>query len=620
MVGSSRKRTEASPALTSAVYLVALYLLYTLVLRVWNYVVLARADGVDYDPLGPPFSLPFVLGEELLLGAVLGLVLGLLWRFAIPRYAWLVVVLAYLLLLAADQMAFKVYFTHWDYVLYSDSHDAGAAWGSIRDSMDGFFALDAVLSLACVVLVALPFRPGPVRTLAAGIRRYPYRTVTLAALYLALTVALGRLEEQHGLEHSYPVAFVSSYLEVGAEERELEQAVSAPRDSTLKIPPKLRSSGAKADSLSTQDAGPDDPLAPVRAAIAASDKSLNVVWYLMESTSYRESSLDPSNEYDTTPFIKDLAGNSLVFTDYYCGVAASTRSFFSAMTGIYPYVDKTSDLVKYSRLAAPSLVDIAHEAGYKTAFFASSDTLFDSLDSFIAAEPYDVYLDKNLLPAKDRPGGSSGFWGVPEEIMIDKALEWIASIKDSGEPFFLNYNAVYPHHPFQVPDEHAALNDLDWGRGKVRPRYRATLRYADLSVRRMYEGLERLGVLDDTLFVVTPDHGETFGDLHKKNHIHAEYCYDEDSHIFLVLHNPRRLGAPLRSRRLGSHTDLLPTTTHGASSACATAGTSTCSRSGAIARSCTISRPTQQSRTTSPPIIRSWWPSTRPRSSSGGST
>jgi hypothetical protein len=148
---------------------------------------------------------------------------------------------------------------------------------------------------------------------------------------------------------------------------------------------------------------------------------------------------------------------------------------------------------------------------------------------------------------------------VDEEIMIDQALEWIEAARDAGKPFYLNYNALYPHHPFKVPDQHRVLYDEDWGEYLPRARFRASLRYADMSVQRFYEGLQKLGVLDDTLFIVTPDHGEAFGDLHPRNHIHAEYCYEEDSHIFLLLHNRNALGPPLQSPRLGSNIDLLPT-------------------------------------------------------------
>jgi hypothetical protein len=110
-----------------------------------------------------------------------------------------------------------------------------------------------------------------------------------------------------------------------------------------------------------------------------------------------------------------------------------------------------------------------------------------------------------------------------------------------------------------VPPAHAGLYDLDWGEKLPRARYRASLRYADAALERMVRGLERLGALDDTLLVVTPDHGEAFGDLHRKNFMHAEHCYEEDTHIFLLLHNPKILGAPLVTHRLGSHVDMFPT-------------------------------------------------------------
>lgn len=284
--------------------------------------------------------------------------------------------------------------------------------------------------------------------------------------------------------------------------------------------------------------------------------------YLMESASFHETSLCEDRRYDTTPFLERLGRESLVFTNYYSGVAASTRTFFSALTGLRPFIDKTSDMVKYSQVRVPNLVDILHDEGYQTAFFTSSDSRFDSLDTYLAARAYDVYTDANLLTNAERRGAFLGYWGVDEEIVIDKALEWIERAAAAGKPFLVNYNAVFPHHPYDVPPGHKQLTKLDWGGPPRHARYRASLRYSDLAVRRFHDGLERLGLLDDTLFVVAPDHGETFGDRHPGNLLHAGYAYDDDQHVFLILHNPRVLGPARRVDRLGSHADLLPTLLH----------------------------------------------------------
>ncbi|MCP4605187.1 MAG: sulfatase-like hydrolase/transferase [Proteobacteria bacterium] len=541
-------QTKTGPAFVSAIYFLLIYLVYSLVLRVANFLTLARDEDFSIHLLGPPFSLPFILGEELVIGIVFALMLGILWRIRILRVLWLAMISLYLFFLAFNQLAYKYFFSHIDYILYSSSHDIVRMWSSVTGSFDAFFAMDIVVALVCTVLLFLKYRPLFVRTLAEIVAGHRLVSSVVVFSYMAATVAFGLLSEQHGLHRSFPGTYASSYIQAHLEDAEEERSMAASTPVAEPIDRPIVDAGHSTDEL-----------ASARASIEAVSRKLNIVWYLMESASYRETSLSPSNKYDTTPFLKELAKKSLVFTNYYTSFAASTRAFFSCLTGLYPYVDRSADVTKYSRLNVPTLVDILHQEGYSTAFFSSSDTLFDSLDTFLSNLSYDHYMDKNLVPKKELGNVSVGSWGVDEEIVIDRALDWIAEVKDSDKPFYVNYNAVYPHHPFRVPSQYRDLYKMDWGEEDLKSRYRASLYYADMSVKRFFEGLKRLGVAENTLFIVTSDHGEAFGDLHKKNLIHAEYCYDEDSHIFLMLHNPEALGPPMQSARLGTHADLLPT-------------------------------------------------------------
>lgn len=545
-----RDEMDGSPALVSGVYLAALYALYALALRMADAWELLASGAAELRPLGPPFSLPLLLGEELALGAALGALLARAWRCRPARAAVLALFGAYLLLLAGDQLAFEAFFSHVEWVHFEDTHDLRGLAGSIAGLADAAFLAEVALALAAVAALAAPPRPRPIRRLSALVAARPKTAAAAVVAYAAASIALGSATEQHGLDRPLPVAFAGSYLAALAEQRSERERLASPR-------PEAR---RRADA---EDAGAppaDDDLAPVRRALAAyrsaGGKRLSVVWYLMESTSFRDTSLAPGAPYDTTPFLAGLAGRSLLFPRFHTGVAASTRAFFSALTGLDPYMDPASDLVKYSRLAAPTVVDVLHDAGYATAFFSSSDTMFESLDAFLGAQKYDAYVDKNLVPDAAKAGMSLEAWGVDEEVVIDTALAWIAGARAAGKPYFVNYNAVYPHHPFCVPPRHRALYDRDWGEKLTRARYRAALRYADMSLERMVRGLERLGALDDTLLVVAPDHGEAFGDVHRKNFMHAEHCYEEDSHIFLLLHNPAALGPPRASARLGSHRDM----------------------------------------------------------------
>lgn len=545
--GTGARVEAASPALAAAVWFALLYLAHALAVRIANTAVLLDAGGASVSALGPPVSLPFLLGEELVVGAALAAVLRAAWRRPLLRAAWLVALGGYLLFLSAEQLAFKVFFSHVDYVLYSDTHDLARLAGSIAGLLDAFFWFDAALALAIPILVASRLRPRPVLALARRVSARPLAALAAGAAYLGLTLALALGAEQHGLDRPFPIAFAESYLAARAERAAEQRALAAPRPR----PPAAARPAA---------AGPAaDELARIRAALAARAGKLNVVWYMLESSSYRETTLDPAQRYDTTPFLKRLAAESVLFRRYHTGVAASTRACFSVQTGLHPYMDLHSDIAKYSQIAVPMLADVLREEGWATAFFTSSDTMFESLDTFLAARLYDAFMDKNLVPAEKRAGMSMEAWGVDEEIAIDEALAWVAATRAAGRPFFLSYNAVVPHHPFAVPPQHRGLYDLDWGEKLSRARYRASLRYGDWALARMYDGLARLGALDDTLFIVTPDHGEAFGDLHRKNSMHAEYCYEEDGHIFLLLHNPKLLGAPLVTDRLGSHVDMFPT-------------------------------------------------------------
>ena len=390
-------RTKVSPAFVSALYLIIIYLTYTSILRVANFITLVRTGSTTISPLGPPFTLPFILGEELIIGSLFALTIWISWRHRLFRTLWLNAFGIYLLFLAFDQLAYKYFFSHIDYLLYSSSHDLLRLWSSIAASFDAFFAVAVILAIAFSVLLFLPYRPRFIGALAALLTRRPLASTSTLLAYIAATYTLAALSDQHGLIRSFPVTYVSSYLKVQAEERDVEKAALELASAT----------GYPSVNRPVPDRSPaDDDLKTARTAIAAFRGKLNIVWYLMESVSYRETSLVTGNRYDTTPFLKELSKKSLLFTDYYVNWAASTRSFFSSLTGLFPYIDKAPDITKYSKLSVPNLVDILHDAGYTTAFFSSSDTLFDSLDTYLANRAYDIYVDKNLLSKEDQKSSS----------------------------------------------------------------------------------------------------------------------------------------------------------------------------------------------------------------------
>jgi hypothetical protein len=147
--------------------------------------------------------------------------------------------------------------------------------------------------------------------------------------------------------------------------------------------------------------------------------------------------------------------------------------------------------------------------------------------------------------------------------------------KDSDN-YFLQVEVFDPHEPFDVPKEYLELyNDtytgprFDWStydRVKepddaiehLRKRYAATLTMTDTWLGKLFEQLKENGDYEDTLIILTADHGHMLGEhgWTGKNRMHA---YNEVSHIPLIVHQPEGKGRGERIKALTQNVDIMPT-------------------------------------------------------------
>ena len=94
-------------------------------------------------------------------------------------------------------------------------------------------------------------------------------------------------------------------------------------------------------------------------------------------------------------------------------------------------------------------------------------------------------------------------------------------------------------------------------------RYLNCVREADAQLGRLFDGLRSRGIADDTLVIVTGDHGEAFDWPHPCVG-HGFYVWQESVNVPCVVWNPKLFAAGLHGRRLrtiGGHVDLNPTVT-----------------------------------------------------------
>ena len=122
------------------------------------------------------------------------------------------------------------------------------------------------------------------------------------------------------------------------------------------------------------------------------------------------------------------------------------------------------------------------------------------------------------------------------------------STKPTVQTQFLNIFNAAPDNKLRTPQ--MKRNYLNF--------YGNLMRSSDHYLQQILRTLERRRLLDDTLIVVTSDHGEmglTHGGMRQKNF----NFYEETMRVPLVYSNPRLFKRPRTSRAIVSHVDFLPT-------------------------------------------------------------
>lgn len=126
-----------------------------------------------------------------------------------------------------------------------------------------------------------------------------------------------------------------------------------------------------------------------------------------------------------------------------------------------------------------------------------------------------------------------------------------------SDRLFIYAHLIDPHGPYLPPREY--LNLFHGGEGgSLVDKYDGEIRAQDNQLGLLFEGLQSAGVLDQTLVVITSDHGEEFGEHGQWGHS-AKQFHEEVARVPLIFYSPKLF--PDRNRRGGpveSSVDLLP--------------------------------------------------------------
>jgi arylsulfatase A-like enzyme len=155
--------------------------------------------------------------------------------------------------------------------------------------------------------------------------------------------------------------------------------------------------------------------------------------------------------------------------------------------------------------------------------------------------------------------------------VLVEASRWLEQNRDA-EQFFLVVESFDPHEPWFVPEHYRRLYDNGNGPEQVISIYGEGLLSGDLLRRtqanysglvtmcdrwfgHLWETLRVQGLLDNTIVIVTSDHGHSIGDQNfvgKRGYPSGQAVFD----VPLMIRHPQGIGAGQRSALLLQHTDL----------------------------------------------------------------
>ena len=269
----------------------------------------------------------------------------------------------------------------------------------------------------------------------------------------------------------------------------------------------------------------------------------NVLIILMDDMGYGDTSLNGAI-YDT-PNMDSIGENGLNFENFYSGYSVCSPSRFAALTGrqpyrgyadnvIYPTVSTVSPFAQtrvYNSFEMGNNVDgmlgdeitiaeVFQQAGYATGafgkwhlgdygeylptnqgfdYFYGSHHVNDMKPFYHVAEENGEYtIVHGTEEMKDENGKKDQ--SKLTEWIHDEITTWITdTVTNSDEPFFAYYATPWPHGPVFAGDDYDGVSGMGT--------YVDCLTEFDTYLGDLFNTMEELGVLEDTIIIFTSDNG-----------------------------------------------------------------------------------------------------------------
>jgi uncharacterized protein len=287
------------------------------------------------------------------------------------------------------------------------------------------------------------------------------------------------------------------------------------------------------------------PLHPLTRA-ANAGKAPNILFIVIDD--WRSDTMTST----VTPNIYKFAQRNLHFQQHFSGGDCTQPGMFSLFYALPP----TYWHAMLGAKRAPVFMQTLQRLHYQMAIYGSAP---------LTVPPFYVTLFSGIKHVDLKTAGNSSW--QRDAAITDKMRHFLDEQKTSKSPFFgfLFYDSVHaynfpstfktPFNPWWRSVNHFKLNN-HFDPAPYFNRYKNSVNYVDNLVGHVLGALKKSGKLQNTIVVITSDHGEEFNDNHKNYWGHASNFSRYQLQVPLIIHWPGKAARQFAKRT--SHFDIVP--------------------------------------------------------------
>ena len=245
-----------------------------------------------------------------------------------------------------------------------------------------------------------------------------------------------------------------------------------------------------------------------------------------------------SSEHVETPNIDSLAEKGFLFTRAFAHNPTTLPSHVNILLGTAPLfhgIHENGTFIVSDKFL--TLAELLKDYGYSTGAFVGAYPL-DS--RFGLAQGFDVYDDDYRAEHSQK----LSFIERKAEKVVEGALGWLQTRES---PWFLWVHCFDPHDPYEPPEPFQSqyMN---------RP-YDGEVAYVDSVLGRLFSYMDKQGLFEQTLVILTGDHGESLGQHREMTH--GYFIYNTTVWIPLIISIPEEGSGQVT--QAVAHMDIFPT-------------------------------------------------------------